>query len=417
MDTLATEIQVQKMLAIIHQIPLGLIETDSVGNIKQINAKGVQLMLPLFIEAKLGPTNLLDLLKLIAPGLIVKLEASTIETGNIINQEHYSIKLQNNTDSLEIHYLFSVNKLSANSFMYTFDDITEMYKKEQLMSQALQDKAVEQSKFEIASGVLHDIGNALVGFGSYVTKIKRNIEQSDIGTLNNLRTFIQKQQSAIGNAIGEAKANALVDLLNGVIANMEQEKMDVKKSINEQLNIISHIQEILNIQRQYVKGQSSDRLPVNLRAIINDSTAMLLASYDKKGVQITSDIPIKVPPIKGDRTKLMQVILNLLKNAVESVFLANVPDKSVHIALFVNDESIDVTITDNGLGFEGINGDHFFEKGVTSKSEGTGLGLANCKSIIESHNGTIHLESKGVGLGATATIAFEIKQHPVTAEK
>ena len=408
MNDLAQSEQIQKMLAIIHQIPLGLIETDSVGNIKQINAKGVQLMLPLFIETKLGPTNLSNLLKLIVPELITKLEGSTIETGNIINQEHYSIKKQNEEEGKKTHYLFSVNRLSAESIMYTFDDISGMYKKEQLMRQALQDKAVEQSKFEIASGVLHDIGNAVVGFGSYITKIKRNIEQNDIGTLNNLKLFIEKQKLAIGNAIGEAKANALIDLLNGVIANMEQEKIDVKKSLNEQLNIISHIQEILNIQRQYVKGQSSERMPVNLRSIINDSTAMLLASFDKKGVQITSDIPIKVPAIKGDRTKLMQVFLNLLKNGVESVFLANVTEKSVHIELLVNDQSINIIITDNGLGFEGINGDHFFEKGVTSKPEGTGLGLANCKSIIESHNGTIHLKSKGAGLGATATIIFKL---------
>ncbi len=409
MNDLAQSEQIQKMLSIIHQIPLGLIETDSVGNIKQINAKGVQLMLPLFIETKLGPTNLSNLLKLIVPELITKLEGSTIETGNIINQEHYSIKRQNEEEGKKTHYLFSVNRLSAESIMYTFDDISGMYKKEQLMRQALQDKAVEQSKFEIASGVLHDIGNAVVGFGSYITKIKRNIEQNDIGTLNNLKLFIEKQKLAIGNAIGEAKANALIDLLNGVIANMEQEKIDVKKSLNEQLNIISHIQEILNIQRQYVKGQSSERMPVNLRSIINDSTVMLLASFDKKGVEITSDIPIKVPAIKGDRTKLMQVILNLLKNGVESVFLANVTEKSVHIELLVTGTSINIIITDNGLGFEGISGDHFFEKGVTSKPEGTGLGLANCKSIIESHNGTIHLKSKGAGLGATATIAFEIE--------
>jgi len=408
LDSIAQAEQIQKMLAIIHQIPLGLIETDRVGNIKQMNAKGVQLTLPLFLEAKISPTNLMDLLNRIAPGLIAKLDVSTVETGTIINQEHYSMKKQNEADGKNIHYLFSVNKLSADSYMFTFDDITEMYKKEQLMSQALQDRAVEQSKFEVASGVLHDIGNAVVGFGSYVTKIKRSTEQSDIGTLKNLKGFIEKQQFAIGNAIGAAKANALIELINGIIANMEQEKTDVKKSISEQLNIISHIQEILNIQRQYVKGQSSDRVPVNFRAIINDSMAMLLASFDKKGVQITSDIPLKVPPIKGDRTKLMQVILNLLKNAVESVFLANVSDKSVHISLLVNPISIDIIITDNGLGFEGIKGDHFFEKGVTSKSEGTGLGLANCKSIIESHNGTIHLESKGTGLGATATISFEI---------
>jgi nitrogen fixation/metabolism regulation signal transduction histidine kinase len=408
LDILTPEERIQKMLSIIYQIPMGLIEADKDGNVMQINAKGVQLLLPLFIQEKLAPDNIIALLKRIAPEIIEKLFGYNQENGCIINQQHQPIVLKIGDEIQKKHYFFTINKLSFNSFILIFDDITELYENEQKLSQILQEKAIEQGKFEVASGVLHDIGNAVVGFGSYLTKIKRHTEQNDIVTLQNLKLFVEKQKVAIGTAIGEAKATAIGDLLNGIITNQQTSIAEVKKAVTEQLGIISHIQEILNIQRQYLRGQSTERAPVNLRSIINDSIAMLFASFDKKGIEITTDIPISVPLIKGDRTKLMQVILNLLKNSVESVYSSKSDIKSVNLTLVATDNTITITIKDTGMGFDGINGDRFFEKGVTFKAEGTGLGLANCKSIIESHHGIIQLHSEGEGKGATAVICFNI---------
>jgi signal transduction histidine kinase len=396
------------MLSIIYQIPMGLIESDHLGNVKQMNAKGVQLLLPVFMQENQTGANILDLLKIIAPGIVESISAYTPSDGCIINQQHEVIELVQDAAKQRKHYFFTVNKLAHDSFMYIFDDITTLYEKEQALHQITLDKAIEQSKFEIASGVLHDIGNAVVGFGSYLLKIKRSAEQHDIDTLQNLKLFLGKQKIAIASAVGDAKASAMIDLLEGIIANQRASVSEVKHCLTEQMGIISHIQEILSIQRHYVTGQSTERAPVNLRIIINDSIAMLSASFEIKGISITSDIPVIVPLIKGDRTKLMQVILNLLKNAVESVGICNAANKSVHVSLIVKEQSIEIKITDTGMGFEEVSGESFFEKGVTTKSEGNGLGLANCKSIIESHHGTIRLYSKGVGSGATAIICFEL---------
>ncbi|TKC63565.1 HAMP domain-containing histidine kinase [Pedobacter hiemivivus] len=409
MAKLAGDSQLQKMLAIIHQVPIGLIEANIAGGIKQMNAKSVQLLMPLFYSHGLQGDNITELLAIIAPGLLVIVKGFTPESGCIVNQLRQEIRQERkNAEPAILHYLFTVNKLDAGTLMYIFDDITELYYKEKQLSQIQLDKAVEQSKFETASGVLHDIGNAVVGFGSYMIKIKRSAEQNDIAALQKLQKLVHKNLPSFITAIGEQKAYAMLEFISGIIMNQEDQLLAIKGSLSDQMKIISHIQEILNIQRQYMKGQSSEREPVNLRAVVNDSISMLFGSLDKKDIAFNFDAPATIPQIKGDRTKLMQVFLNLFKNSVDSVEAVTRPDKKITARLTANKYAIIVEITDNGKGFNSAMGLNLFNRGYTTKAEGTGLGLANCKSIIEAHNGEIGLVSDGEDKGATATVLFHL---------
>jgi len=126
------------------------------------------------------------------------------------------------------------------------------------------EKAIAQGKFEIASEVLHDIGNALVGFGSYLTRINRVAESNNIESVRSLGAFLKTQQAAIGNAIGADKAAALLSITEGIAKTQGDNQKEVSTAIGELLNIVSHIQEILNIQRQSVRNHNGthDRKPV-----------------------------------------------------------------------------------------------------------------------------------------------------------
>lgn len=396
-------------MSIIYQIPMGLIETDLEGNIKEMNAKSIQLLMPYFYKNQLNGTNLHELLEKIAFELFDQVQKFEEPSGTIINQKRQEILFGNETKISTIkQFVFTINKLDENSLMYIFDDISELYKKERELSQIIQDKAIEQSKFEMASGVLHDIGNAVVGFGSYITKIKRSLEQDDIRTIENLRGFIEKNQSPISEAIGENKANAILNLLDGVISNQRSNSTEIKNTITEQMKIIGHVQEILNIQRQYVVGQSSERTLVNIRSIINDSVSMIFGSFEKKGIQFNFEAPAVIPKIKGDRTRLMQVILNLLKNAIDSFSNEDKKDKEIEVKVITDENRIIIQIKDNGKGFDLETSANLFQRGFTTKSEGSGLGLANCRNIIEGHNGEISLTSKGINKGAISTIVFHL---------
>lgn len=403
MNSLSLENQVQKMLSVIYQIPMGLIETDIEGNVQQMNAKSVQLLMPLFYIHGLKGNNLHLLLDTIAPDLRAAVDQFKAPSGTVVNQHRVDITVAGQPDC---HFIFTINKLDESNLVYVFDDITELYLKERELSLLQQDKAVEQSKFEIASGVLHDIGNAVVGFGSYTTRIKRALEQTEINTLEKLKGFLEKNKEAFFMAMGEAKTNAMIELLNGVIGNEHRLITEVKQSITDQMKIISHVQEILSIQRQYVVGKQSERAPINIRGVINDSVAMLFGTLEKKGIAFHLDAPTVSPKIKGDRTQLMQVFLNLLKNAVDAFTVIEQPQKEIKVSVKETKEQIMVTIQDNGKGFDTNTATHIFERGFTTRADGTGLGLDNCRKIIESHQGVITLTSDGVGHGATATVTF-----------
>jgi PAS domain S-box-containing protein len=286
-------------------------------------------------------------------------------------------------------------------------DITKLKILEEERHAAILDKAVSQGKFEIASDVMHDIGNAMVGFGSYLTRIRRLQEDAKPENLQNLTAFFETQKAAIVSAIGEAKADAVIKMLCGIAKTQIVNHEEINKSITEQLNIITNIQEILNIQRQYITGhESQERKPVNLRNIINDSLSMLFSSIDKMAIAVSLNIPADLPIIKGDRTKLMQLILNVLKNSIDAID-KNAAEKNIFITAFTKADRLIIEVKDSGCGIDkSING-RVFEKGYSTKLA-AGLGLYNCRTIAESHEATVNVTSKGIGKGTIATIEFKI---------
>jgi signal transduction histidine kinase len=278
---------------------------------------------------------------------------------------------------------------------------------EESIQEAMLEKELAQGKIEMASDALHDIGNAIVGFGSYLTRIKRSLEQNDLQNLQNLAVFFVTNQAAMDTAIGEAKSGAVVSMLNSIVENQQMAQEEINNSIIEQLHLITHIQEILNIQRQYVAGNKLQAMKAtSLRIIINDCVSMLLASIDKRGIHISMDLTTESPVILGDHTKLMQVVLNLLKNSVEAISLS-AAEKTISIRLYSDEGLLILELADSGNGFDESTAGRLFERGFTTKSSGSGLGLNNCRSIIESHRGRIDISSKGVGMGALTVVKFK----------
>jgi len=300
-------------------------------------------------------------------------------------------------------------RLQSEELSKQADDLKALNRQLEKQKGQEMEKAIAQGKFEIASEFLHDIGNAMVGLGSHLTRINRVVDQNNIGNIKSLTVFLKTHQTAIATAIGAQKAAALISVTEGIELTQSDNTAEINKSINELLNIITHIQEILNIQRQLVRGHKGahERKLVNLENIIYDCRSMLFASIDKKGIQFNVNVQPGTYTIKGDHTKLMQVILNILKNSIEAIS-PDAKEKNINIKMHITGSVLELTITDNGQGFDAKTADLFFVRGFTTKKNGTGLGLYNCRTIIESHTGSFEIKSDGPGFGATSTIRFSI---------
>jgi signal transduction histidine kinase len=400
----------QKLTMIINHASAGMVEIDRSGKIIHLNSNAEALLKPVLIANNLNGdgNNLYAVLEHIAPPIVEKIKSSADDAGNILKNEPYSFFLCFGGEKVERHYNFMVTKVFTDCIIVGFDDITEKWMREKAMVQLASDKAVVQGKYEIAANVLHDIGNAVVGFGSYLTRIKRSLEQTNLDNLKKLAGFLTTQQTAMAGILGDTKAEAVISMLNNITESQKNNQDEIGKSISEQLHIITHIQDILAIQRQYLNGHESlEKTPTNLRSIINDCMAMLLASIEKRSIKVTLNVPEGLPLIKGDRTRLMQVILNILKNSIEAIDIT-AEEKHITLCVKLTDDVLILQVEDSGTGFDEATGKKLFARGFTTKATGTGLGLSNCRTIIEGHNGTIDIISEGFGKGSVTTIKFKI---------
>lgn len=110
---------------------------------------------------------------------------------------------------------------------------------------------------------------------------------------------------------------------------------------------------------------------------------------DCSHIDFMSDIAEDLPEFCGDRNKLHETILNLLVNARDAVD----GNGSICLSAFRTDHTIEITVEDNGCGIPTEHLPHIFEPFITYKPQGTGLGLALVKSIIEAHHGSIRVSS------------------------
>jgi signal transduction histidine kinase len=395
----------QKMKAILLHAPVGLVDMDESGKIVDINLVGSKLLNPLAGEILHPGVSLYPCLSVLDSEIVSRIRSFSEPSGLIMLNQQYRHTTPDSTEG-EKHFKLTVTKIFEGCVIVSVEDVTEKMQEEQALKQAQQDKAVAQGKYEIASEVIHDIGNAVVGFNSYLTRINRMLEQYNQGNLQKVAMFLKQQNEPISAAIGAPKAAALIDMMEAISKSLGDSHDELRRSVNEQLHLTTHIQDILNIQRQYISGhESQERKPVNLKDIISDCRSMVFANMEKKGVKLSLSVPSERVVIKGDRTKLMQVLLNILKNSIEAIDTDAV-EKTISIKLTDTENNVELTITDSGKGFDEQTAVHLFDRGYTTKSTGTGLGLYNCKSIIESHAGTISLESNGLGAGSKTTISI-----------
>ncbi|KGE85615.1 hypothetical protein IX84_26350 [Phaeodactylibacter xiamenensis] len=246
----------------------------------------IQYLMPHFIANQLTGENLFDLLSVAFPNALEALKSYQKPSGNILQQERFSVNHNIQNPATEQHLILTINRLDEKSYLFILDDLTELYKKEQQLFAIQQEQAVERGKFEVISGVLHDIGNAVVGFGSYLTKVKQLSKGNDATMLSKLAQFVKANEAAIGQAIGVPKAQAMVQLIDGLKAKQEDHMVKMEKAITDQMNIVTHVKDVLNIQRQYIGSESGERSLVSLRGIINDALAMQLATLEKRNIAI-----------------------------------------------------------------------------------------------------------------------------------
>lgn len=152
--------------------------------------------------------------------------------------------------------------------------------------------------------------------------------------------------------------------------------------------------EVIRRIRNFVKRSEPERRSCEVAPIVADAVGLAEIDARRYGTRITASVPADLPPLLADPILIEQVLLNLLKNAIEAMRELP-PGRSRTVALDVtaHHEQVEFRVTDHGMGLAEDAQQRLFEPFFTTKAEGMGIGLNICRSIVESHNGRLWAET------------------------
>jgi len=139
-----------------------------------------------------------------------------------------------------------------------------------------------------------------------------------------------------------------------------------------------------------VRNQDTERVPASINALIEELVALIETDARMHDVRVTFDLAPALPQVLVDRVQIQQVLLNLVRNAIEA--LQSLPSGRRDITVrteAVGQEEIEITISDNGPGVDPAILDRMFHPFCTTKPSGTGLGLSISHTIVHAHKGTL----------------------------
>lgn len=160
--------------------------------------------------------------------------------------------------------------------------------------------------------------------------------------------------------------------------------------------------------RSLLKRDVSEHVPLEVNETVQDALRLMQSDLVSRGVDVVTDFGANLPLVSADRVQLQQVILNFVVNGCEAMEgLESRPLLAVRTQL-VETGNVEVTVSDRGPGFSSDRLDDAFEPFVTTKPHGMGLGLAICRTIVESHGGRIWATNNA---DRGATLHFALPGH------
>ncbi|NBF41109.1 MAG: hypothetical protein GVY14_11920 [Spirochaetes bacterium] len=396
----------EQLLQFLYRVPVGLIEIDGRGEIRLMNAYASQVLMP--VSGPSWTANLFDILSPYAPEFSSHIARHQGAFGTVISNER--------TKLLDSWYAVTVERLDEDSYMVALRDVTDEVEREERLQFVITQEAEQRGRMEIAGSVLHDIGNALGGLSTKVARLLAESSWREVTELKRLEVLVEDQREPLARALGAERQAALSTFLAELVTSLEGRGDEVRTTAEEMAQTLEHVSETLSLQRQYAQEWAGGaRAPVHLMRLIEDAVAMQRSGFEKRGVELSRSYPDATVLVAGDRTKLVRVFVNLVKNALESfdeLERSEADPPAIHISVECADtpegRRARVLVTDNAAGFDVAPRSLTEDERSTEKAGGSGMGLYAARHIVDAHEGELFLDSDGAGQGATATVVLPV---------
>jgi PAS domain S-box-containing protein len=289
-------------------------------------------------------------------------------------------------------------------------DITDLKLAEQkieAINRELREASRQAGMAEVATGVLHNVGNVLnsvnVAAGVLSDRLN-NSKSSGVSKLSKLLT----DQNDLGRFIADdERGRQIPAYLQKLAEHLEKEQADMRKELHELVMNVEHIKEIVATQQNYARVLGVAEV-VELSEVMEDAIKIHGGSYERHGIKLIREYD-KLPQMTLDKHKVMQILINFLSNAKYACDAGQKTEKMVAVRLkLVGQDRVRMEVADNGIGIAPENTKRIFSQGFTTRKGGHGFGLHSGALAAKDLGGIISAESTGIGQGATFILEIPI---------
>jgi predicted ATPase/signal transduction histidine kinase len=252
---------------------------------------------------------------------------------------------------------------------------------------------------EIATSVLHNIGNVLNSVNVSSRIVIDSIKQSKAAGLSKVAQLVAEQPDLGAFFTSDERGKRLPEYLTRLAQALESEQASHLAELESLQKNIDHIKVIVSMQQAHAKfGGVVESL--SLADLLDDAIRLNAAANDRRAVEVLRDFDA-LPAVESDRHKLFQIVMNLLSNARHAVQANDESGRRITVRLKKRDPVwVTIEVADNGSGITAENLVKIFHLGFTTKKDGHGFGLHSSSCAAIEMGGSLTAHSDGPGKGA-----------------
>src|ERR1051325_683104 len=271
------------------------------------------------------------------------------------------------------------------------------------LNRQLLDTSRQAGMAEVATGVLHNVGNVLNSVNVTATLVEEQSKKSRAIDVERVAKLLKERAADLGAFVtSDPKGRIIPEFLDQLAERLTQERAEMLKDVAGLRKNVEHIKDIVSMQQSYarVSGVVEE---VDLAELAEDTLRMNAGALDRHEVSVVREF-IPLPPVATDKHKVLQILVNLVRNAKYACADSGRADRQITLRITNGDDRARISVIDNGVGIAADHLARIFNHGFTTRKDGHGFGLHSGALAAKELGGSLVVSSDGPGKGATFTL-------------
>ena len=297
-----------------------------------------------------------------------------------------------------------------------FWDVTgkkEAEERLELAQKGLVETSRQAGMAEVATGVLHNVGNVLNSVNVSAAVLTDSLKRSKVSSLAKTVALLRAHEADLAAFLtADPRGKQVVGYLGQLAEHLAGEQAASSKELKELAANIEHIKDIVAMQQHYAKFVGVTEV-VPVTDLVEDALRLNAGALARHDIQITRQYHPGPLRINVEKHKVIQVLTNLIRNAKYACDDSGRADKQMRLSVENGNGRVRISVVDNGVGIPPGNLTRIFSHGFTTRRDGHGFGLHSGALAAKEMGGTLTAYSDGPGQGATFTLELPLLQQLV----